>query len=56
MDVTGIVKLDKCGEIFTQNDDVMNILATGKFGLVYGNMDSPNHQMRIMLFCYRAGV
>lgn len=41
MNVTGIVRLDKCKEIFTQDAEVMNILATGKFGLVYGNMDSP---------------
>lgn len=31
MNVTGIVKLDKCKEIFTQDAEVMNILATGKY-------------------------
>ena len=40
MNVTGIVRLDKCKEIFTQDAEVMNILATGEYGLVYGNMDS----------------
>lgn len=41
MDLTGLVKLDKCREIFTEDKEVMDILAAGKFGLVYGNMDSP---------------
>lgn len=40
MDLTGLVKLDNCKKIFTQDAEVMNILATGKYGLVYGNMDS----------------
>ena len=40
MDLTELVKLDKCGEVFTQDVEVMNILATGKYGLVYGNVDS----------------
>ena len=31
MNVTGIVRLDKCKGIFTQDAEVMNILATGKY-------------------------
>lgn len=31
MNITGLVKLDKCKEIFTQDAKVMNILATGKY-------------------------
>lgn len=31
MNITGLVKLDKCKEIFTQDAEVMNILATGKY-------------------------
>ena len=31
MDLTGLVKLDNCKKIFTQDADVMNILATGKY-------------------------
>lgn len=35
MNLTGLIKLDKCKEIFTQDREVMNILATGRYGLIY---------------------
>ena len=40
MNLTGLVKLDKCKKIFTQDREVMNILATGRYGLIYGSTDS----------------
>lgn len=39
MNLTGLIKLDKCKEIFTQDREVMNILATGKYGIIYGSED-----------------
>lgn len=37
MNLTGLVKLDKCKEIFTQDREVMNLLATGRYGIIYGS-------------------